>query len=35
VAVQAPAVRMPDARFDELGPVVRRAADQVSRLLPL
>jgi len=35
VAVQAPAVRMPDGRFDELGPVVRRAADEVGRLLPL
>jgi IclR family transcriptional regulator, acetate operon repressor len=35
VAVQAPAVRMPDVRFDELGPVVRRAADQISRLLPV
>ena len=35
VAVQAPAVRMPDERFDELGPVVRRAADELARLLPL
>jgi IclR family acetate operon transcriptional repressor len=35
VAVQAPAVRMPNERFDELGPVVRRAADQLGRLLPL
>lgn len=35
VAVQAPAVRMPDSRFDELGPEVRRAADELARLLPL
>ena len=35
VAVQAPAVRMPDGRFDELGPLVRQAADEVGRLLPL
>lgn len=35
VAVQAPAVRMPRSRLDELGPEVRRAADQLSRLLPL
>ncbi len=35
IAVQAPAVRMPDERFDELGPVVRRAADEVARLLPV
>jgi IclR family transcriptional regulator, acetate operon repressor len=35
VAIQAPAVRMPDNRFDELGPQVRRAADELGRLLPL
>lgn len=35
IAVQAPAVRMPDERFDELGPLVRRSADELRRLLPL
>jgi IclR family acetate operon transcriptional repressor len=35
VAVQAPAVRMPDARFAELGPEVRHAAEQLARRLPL
>lgn len=35
VAVQAPAVRMPDARFGELGPEVRQAADELARRLPL
>ncbi|MGJ9411385.1 IclR family transcriptional regulator [Aeromicrobium sp. CF4.19] len=35
VAVQAPAVRMPDGRFAELGPEVRRAADELARILPL
>jgi len=35
VAIQAPAVRMPDSRFGELGPEVRRAADELSHLLPL
>jgi IclR family acetate operon transcriptional repressor len=35
VAVQAPAVRMPDKRLDQLGPQVRRAADELGRLLPL
>jgi IclR family acetate operon transcriptional repressor len=35
VAVQAPAVRMPDARFAELGPEVRQAADELARRLPL
>ena len=35
VAIQAPAIRMPDSRFDELGPEVRRAADDLARRLPL
>ena len=35
VAIQAPAVRMPDSRFGELGPEVRRAADELASLLPL
>jgi len=35
VAVQAPAVRMPDKRFGQLGPEVRGAADELARLLPL
>lgn len=35
VAVQAPAVRMPDKRLGQLGPKVRRAADDLGRLLPL
>jgi IclR family transcriptional regulator, acetate operon repressor len=35
VAIQAPSVRMPDTRFDELGPAVRRAADELATLLPL
>lgn len=35
VAVQAPAVRMPDARLFELGPEARRAADDLAGLLPL
>lgn len=35
VAVQAPAVRMPDSRFDDLGPKVRRAAEELAELLPL
>ncbi|MPY85848.1 MAG: helix-turn-helix domain-containing protein [Actinophytocola sp.] len=35
VAVQAPAVRMPDERFDELGPVVRSAAFELASLLPI
>lgn len=35
VAIQAPAVRMPEPRFDELGPEVRRAADELAHLLPL
>lgn len=35
VALQAPAVRMPDERVAALGPVVRAAADEVSHLLPL
>jgi IclR family transcriptional regulator, acetate operon repressor len=34
IAVQAPAVRMPDARFDELGPQVATAAKEISTLLP-
>ena len=35
VAVQAPAVRMPEPRFGELGPAVRRAADELALLLPI
>lgn len=35
VAVQAPAVRMPDPRFSDLGPAVRAAAQELARLLPL
>lgn len=35
VAVQAPAVRMPDPRFFELGPTVREAADELSRIIPM
>jgi IclR family transcriptional regulator, acetate operon repressor len=35
IAVQAPAVRMPDKRFGELGPEVRRIADELARLLPV
>lgn len=35
VAIQAPAVRMPDKRLSQLGPAVRRAADELGRLLPL
>jgi IclR family acetate operon transcriptional repressor len=35
VAVQAPAVRMPNKHLDQLGPQVRRAADELGRLLPL
>ncbi|TNC27703.1 IclR family transcriptional regulator [Amycolatopsis alkalitolerans] len=34
IAVQAPAVRVPDGRFDELGPEVTRAAKEISSLLP-
>jgi IclR family acetate operon transcriptional repressor len=34
IAVQAPAVRMPDARYDELGPLVVAAADAIAPLLP-
>ncbi len=34
IAVQAPAVRMPDERFTELGPQVVRAAEEISSLLP-
>jgi IclR family acetate operon transcriptional repressor len=34
VAVQAPAVRMPDARFFDLGPGVRQAADDLAQRLP-
>lgn len=34
IAVQAPAVRVPDERFDELGPEVTRAAKEISALLP-
>lgn len=35
VAIQAPAVRMPDDRFMELGPKVRQAAKELTGLLPL
>lgn len=35
VAIQAPAVRMPDGRFAELGPHVRQAANELTGLLPL
>lgn len=34
IAVQAPAVRLPDERFDVLGPEVTKAAKEVSDLLP-
>jgi len=34
IAVQAPAVRVPPERFDELGPEVVRAAKEISTLLP-
>lgn len=34
IAVQAPAVRVPDERFAELGPEVTRAAKEISALLP-
>jgi IclR family acetate operon transcriptional repressor len=34
VAVQAPSVRVPDERFDELGPEVVRAVKEISALLP-
>ncbi|OZM71609.1 hypothetical protein CFN78_18985 [Amycolatopsis antarctica] len=34
LAVQAPAVRVPDERFDELGPQVASAAKEISALLP-
>lgn len=35
VAIQAPAVRMPDKRFAELGPKVREAAQALTGLLPI
>lgn len=35
IAIQAPAVRMPDERFGALGPEVLKAADDLTRLLPL
>lgn len=35
VAVQAPAVRMPDERLAELGPLVQQAAAELSHLLPI
>lgn len=35
VAIQAPAVRMPDDRFAELGPKVREAANDLTGLLPM
>lgn len=35
VAIQAPAVRMPDERFAELGPQVREAAKELAGLLPV
>lgn len=34
IAVQAPAVRMPESRFAELGPQVAVVAKQISELLP-
>lgn len=34
IAVQAPAVRMPDSRFDELGPDLVRAAKEIAGLIP-
>lgn len=34
IAVQAPAVRVPDERFDALGPEVVRAAKEISALIP-
>lgn len=34
IAVQAPAVRMPDSRFDELGPELVSAAKEISTLIP-
>ncbi|WP_020494807.1 IclR family transcriptional regulator [Sciscionella marina] len=34
VAVQAPAVRVPDERFAELGPLVAAAAKEIATLLP-
>ena len=35
VAVQAPAVRMPEHRLAQLGPQVREAADELARVLPI
>ncbi|MQA63567.1 MAG: helix-turn-helix domain-containing protein [Actinophytocola sp.] len=35
VAIQAPAVRMPYARFEELGAVVMEAASELGRVVPL
>ena len=35
VAIQAPAVRMPDKRLLEFGPQVLQAAEELARLLPL
>lgn len=34
IAIQAPMVRVPDERFDELGPEVMRVAKEISALLP-
>lgn len=34
IAVQAPSARVPDERFDELGPAVARTAKEISALLP-
>ena len=34
IALQAPAVRVPDERFGELGPLVAAAAKEISSLLP-
>ncbi|MQA10834.1 MAG: helix-turn-helix domain-containing protein [Pseudonocardiaceae bacterium] len=34
IAVQAPAVRVPNERFEDLGPEVVRAAKEISTLLP-
>lgn len=35
IAIQAPAVRMPDERFGALGPEVMKAAYDLTRILPL
>ncbi len=33
ISISAPAVRVPDARLDELGPMVRRAANEVTAMI--